>query len=296
MNKPLRPSPGFGRAASATSHGARRDTPQSAFLTAETEAALARRWHERGDIAARNRLVSAHQPLAASILRRVLGVSAAQEPDLMQHAHLGLLKAADRYDPDLGHRFSTYAAWWVRAEIQEARMKNWSLVRRGNSARARKMFFNLGRIDAQLSDAGDLPPGERSAQVARNMGFGAEEFDRLRDRFAARDSSLNVPVLDADGHERQDLLPDPDVDTEAEVSARLDTETLRHALAAELARLPPRERTIVLATQVADPPRTLADLGAEFGISRERVRQLRERGLERLRAALGREWPQAGAF
>ena len=291
MNRPLRHSPAFSDSAPAPA--ARRRMAQSEFLDARTEADLARAWRDHKDVAARNRLVNAHRPLAATVLRRSLGVSAAQEPDLMQHAHLGLLKAADRYDPELGHRFSTYAAWWVRAEIQDYRMQNWSLVRRGNSARARKIFFNLGRIEAQMSGEDTGTPTDRNARVAHALGMEVGELDRMRQRFAARDSSLNVPVLDADGHDRQDLLPDPDADTEAQVADRLDGATLRRALASELARLPERERAIVMATQVQDPPRTLADLGEELGISRERVRQLRERGLERLRERMAKDWAPA---
>ena len=121
------------------------------FLTEDEEVRLARAWRDTGDVAARNRLVTAYHPLVMSIARRFTKTRSLQDdPDMLQHAYIGLLKAADGFDPERGFRFSTYAAWWVRAELQDYRMSNWSLVKRGRSAKARKAFFNLARIEETL--------------------------------------------------------------------------------------------------------------------------------------------------
>ena len=262
----------------------------SEFLDAETEQALARAWQQHADVTARNRLVTSHRALAVSLARRILGQSGVRDPDLLQHAHLGLLKAADKFDPERGYRFSTYAAWWVRAEIQDYRLSTWSVVRRGNSARMRKVFFNLGRIEAQAarSDAGD--PQDTDRRIAEGLGLDVSELDAARQIFASRDSSLNIPATGQDGHEIQDMIEDPGSDVEAVVARRLDQMVFMRRLAGHLSAMPPRDRDILIATHLQDPPSSLADLGARHGISRERVRQLRDRAMERLRAAVAQDY------
>lgn len=260
------------------------------FLDADTERALARAWQRQGDVAARNRLVTSHRALAVSVARRMMGQTGTGDPDLLQHAHLGLLKAVDRFDPERGFRFSTYAAWWVRAEIQTYRLDSWSLVRRGNSARMRKVFFNLGRIEAQAAQGAATDPDGTERRIADALGLEAADLDRARQIFAGRDSSLNRPATGEDGHDIQDLIADPGPDAEAQVARRLDRETFLRRLAGHLNALPARDRDIVIATHLRDPPSSLADLGARHGISRERVRQLRNRALQRLRGALARDY------
>lgn len=255
------------------------------MLGAEQELALARAWREHGDVAARNRLVTAFTPLVHAMVRRFTRRNPREEPDLMQQAFIGLLRAADGFEPERGVRFSTYAAWWVRAELQDYRMLNWSLVRRGRSARARRAFYQLRNID----DARPALPGEsraaHDARVTAALGLKEGELDRMRQQFSHNDSSLHHRI-DADGNEAMENLADPDCDVEAEVAARHDQAVLRAAMIRHFGRLPERERRIVVANVLQDPPMTLQELGDIYGVSRERVRQLRERGLERLREAI----------
>jgi len=277
MNKPFLPSPRTGH-----------DT-STAMLAAEEERALARAWRDEGDVEARNRLVTAFTPLALSLTQRFTKARAQDDPDMVQHAYLGLMRAADGFDPDRGVRFSTYAAWWVRAELQDYRMTNWSVVRRGRSAKARKAFFRLGPVENALPGLPGESVPERDRRVADTLGVSPAELEQMRQQFAAKDSSLNRLAGDDEGTESVDLLADPDADVEAEVAARRDMAAFRAAMVRHFRRLPEREREIVIDNVLLDPPRTLQELGEIHGISRERVRQLRERGLERLREAIAAE-------
>ncbi|WP_371039133.1 MULTISPECIES: sigma-70 family RNA polymerase sigma factor [unclassified Rhodosalinus] len=277
MNKPFTPS----RSRSKL------DRPAE-FLDAETELALARAWRDEGDTDARNRLVTAHRALAVSVARRAGGAGRAPDEDIVQQANIGLLKAAERFDPDRGFRFSTYAAWWIRAEIQDYRLRSWSLVRLGNSPALRRLFFNLRRVEARLAFSGEVRPEELDAAIARELEVDETTVAAMRQRLAARDGSLNRPAAGEDGSDIQDLIEDPSGDSEALVGARLDRRAFWRQMAGHMSALPDREREIVIASYVQDPPQTLADLGETYGISRERVRQLRERGLERLREAFAR--------
>ena len=279
MNKPFLPP----------REGARTRPPE--FLDAETELALAYAWRDEGDTAARNRLVTAHRALAVAAARRAAGSGGAPDDDVVQQANIGLLKAAERFDPDRGFRFSTYAAWWIRAEIQDYRMRSWSLVRLGNSPALRRLFFNLRRVESRLRMTGEVAEADMDAAIAAELGVDEGQVRAMRQRLAARDGSLNRPALGEEGSEIQELLEDPDSDTEAAVGARMDRRAFWTQVAGHIRTLPEREREIVIASFVQEPPKTLAELGETYGISRERVRQLRERGLERLRRAFA----QAGA-
>lgn len=279
MNKPFVPSD--------PARPAHTDRPD--FLRRDEEARLARAWRDHGDVAARNRLVTAFTPLVLSIAKRHSRARRLDDPDLVQQAHIGLLKAADGFDPDRGFRFATYAAWWVRAELQEYRLSTWSLVARGRSARARKAFFNLPRLEEATEWRPGETPRERDARIAADLGVNMAELDRMRRQFGAQDSSLNIAAADGEGDEIINLLPDPEADVEADVATRHDREVLQRNLTHHFRQLPERERDIVIATVLRDPPMTLNELGESYGISRERVRQLRERGLGRLREFLAED-------
>jgi RNA polymerase sigma-32 factor len=268
-------------------------TRPAEFLDAETEQALARAWRDRGDTAARNRLITAHRALALAAARRAAGPGRAPDDDVIQQANIGLLKAAERFDPERGFRFSTYAAWWIRAEIQDYRMRSWSLVRLGNSPALRRLFFNLRRVEARLRMTGEVPEDQMDAAIAAELEVDVDQVAAMRQRLSARDGSLNRPALGEEGSEIQELLEDPDADTEAEVGARIDRRAFWSSVAGHMQALPEREREIVIASFVQEPPKTLAELGEAYGISRERVRQLRERGIERLRKAFATD---ASAF
>ena len=185
----------------------------------------------------------------------------------------------------MGYRFATYAAWWVRAELQDQRLANWSIVKRGNSARARKVFANLGRLDQDASAPG-AGGAEGDRRTADALGVELSALDRLRQQFAAGDVSLNRPAVGEDGDDAIATLADDACDVEGEVARKLDRRQFYEGLAAAMRSLPEREREIVMACYLQDPPMTLEALGDRFDLSKERIRQLRERALKRLRDSL----------
>ncbi|MEQ8915624.1 MAG: sigma-70 family RNA polymerase sigma factor [Roseovarius sp.] len=278
MNKPFIPS-------DPKHH---RHRPRPGFLSADDEQRLARAWQDNRDVEARNRLVRAFAPLAMATAKRHSRDKKLDDPDLIQHAHIGLIKAANGFDPDKGFRFSTYAAWWIRAELQEYRLRTWSMVQRTRTAKSRKVFFNLHRLEDDVNAPQGETRDEKNRRVATALGLEPSELDAFRTEFAGSDSSLNRPAAASeDGDDIINLLQDPDCDVEQEVSDRLDRNRFWREAKTHFGKLPDRERVIVVSTVLKDPPMTLEQLGTVYGISRERVRQLRERGLERLRHSMG---------
>jgi RNA polymerase sigma-32 factor len=275
MNKPFPPR-----------RMARKQAPRPEFLDAPTEARLARCWRDKGDVAARNRLVTSHHALALAAASRAGGKGRELDNDILQHANIGLLKAADRFDPDKGFRFSTYAAWWIRAEIQDCKIRGWSLVRLPNSASSRKLFHNLKRVETRLVATGEVPPERLVDRIATELAVTPEQVVSMQQRLAAPDGSLNRPVGDDGGTTQlQDLLEDPNADVEKEVGERLDSRVFWATMSTYLDRLSKREQEIIIETYVSDTPKTLLELGDRFGVSRERIRQIREAALTRLRAS-----------
>ena len=265
---------------------ARKQAPRPEFLDAPTEARLARCWRDKGDVEARNRLVTSHHALALAAASRAGGKGRELDNDILQHANIGLLKAADRFDPDKGFRFSTYAAWWIRAEIQDCKIRGWSLVRLPNSASSRKLFHNLKRVETRLVATGEVPPERLVDRIATELAVTPEQVVSMQQRLAAPDGSLNRPVGDDGGTTQlQDLLEDPNSDVEKEVGERLDSRVFWTTMSTYLDRLTKREQEIIIETYVSDTPKTLLELGDRFGVSRERIRQIREAALTRLRAS-----------
>jgi RNA polymerase sigma-32 factor len=254
------------------------------MLSAEDESHLVRAWQDHGDEQARDTLIRAFAPMAAAKAKQSAPGGGEADHDLVQQANIGLLKAADRFDPDRGYRFSTYAVWWIRAEIQEYKRANMSVVRRPNSAQSRKVAGLLARLDTTM--AADPDRSKANESIANDLGITIDRLADLSAQITGRDYSLNVPALDDQSQDRMALLVDPASLDEPAALHRLDTANLRRALVDALSVLPDRERNIVVATQLNDPPATLDALGSAYGISRERVRQLRERGFERLRDIL----------
>src|SRR6056297_1856509 len=256
------------------------------MLSAEEERALICAWQQHRDHQARDRLINAFAPLAASIAKRFRRGSGEVDLDLIQQAQIGLIKAVDRFDPERSIRFATYAVWWVRAEVQEYARANTSVVRRPNSARSRAAARQIAALNAEMEADADMDPADADKKLAAALGVDLQKAADLRQQVTGRDSSLNAPVRDEDGADRMALLVDPESLEEPVALKSLQLKGLRRILVDALKTLPSRERDIVIATQVSEPPATLEDLGTRYGISRERVRQLREKGLERLRAAL----------
>lgn len=258
----------------------------SQMLSADEERALICAWQQHGDRRARDRLINAFAPLAVSIAKRFKRGSRAADPDHVQQAQIGLMKATDRFDPERGIRFSTYAVWWVRAEVQKYARANTSVVRRPNSARTRAAARQIAALNAEMEAGADMDPADADKKLAAVLGVDLQKATDLRQQVTGSDSSLNAPVRDEDGADRMALLVDPKSLEESVALQSLKINGLRRALVDVLKTLSDRERDIVIATQVSDPPATLEELGTRHRISRERVRQLREKGLERLRAAL----------
>ncbi|MFV1875670.1 sigma-70 family RNA polymerase sigma factor [Nioella sp.] len=264
-----------------------RPTGGARMLRAEEEQGLIAAWQEHGDLAARDRLLAAFQPLARSMTRRYTqGGASEPDRDLLQQANIGLLKALERFDPDNGARFSTYAGWWMRAEIQDFKMANLSVVRRPNTARFRNAYSKLARLEEDFARDPEADRAKLDAHLAHVFGVTLATVGDLRAQVTGRDSSLNIPAAGEDGADQITLLEDPGSEAVQGQVERLDISVLRKGLVGALSDLPPRERDVIIATQLQDPPATLEGLGARMGISKERVRQLRERAFERLRVAL----------
>lgn len=258
------------------------------FLDAVTEARLARAWRERGDEKARDRLVLAHRALAWSAAAKAGRTKGRPDEDLIQQANLGLLKAADKFEPDMGFRFSTYATWWVRAEIQDYAYADWSLIRLPGASSLRRVFFGLRKAETALAAEG-VSPEDMDASLATRFGVEQEKIALIRERLQGRDLSLNQPMGDEDGADWQESVVDDAPATEIAIGDKLAKGALWSLLARHMQALAPRDREIVMGTVVADEQKTLADLGEEYKISRERVRQLRERALAKLRKSLAED-------
>jgi RNA polymerase sigma-32 factor len=283
-------------------YGERRQMVRAAmaapYLDREEEQALARRWRDERDEAALHRLTSAHMRLVLAMAAkfRRYGLPAS---DLIQEGNVGLLEAANRFEPERDVRFSTYAAWWIRAAIQDYVLRNWSIVRGGTSSAQKALFFNLRRLRASLaqekSDAGE---SEISAEIAAKLGVSVGDVDLMTARLSGADSSLNAPLFEGDGAsgERQDTLVADIAGTDEMVGHLIDDERRHRWLNEALGVLDERELRIVRERRLDEAGETLEALGRRLGISKERVRQIEARALEKLRFALLAREPDRAAF
>ena len=264
---------------------------QAELLDAETELALAYAWRDHRDEAALHRLVTAYMRLAISMASKFRRYGAPMS-DLIQEAGLGLMKAADKFDPDRGVRFSTYAVWWIKASIQDYVMRNWSMVRTGSTSSQKSLFFNMRRIQAQLereaqSDGIEMSRPELQAKIAEEAGVPLRDVEMMEGRLAGSDFSLNaVQSSDEDGREWIDALEDEGQQAAEVVAEDLDRQQLREWLLAALKGLNERERFIVRERKLREEPRTLESLGNELGLSKERVRQLEAGAFVKMRKRL----------
>ena len=268
-----------------------RQAMKAELLDAETEQRLARAWRDHRDEAALHRLITAYMRLAISMASKFRRYGAPMG-DLIQEASLGLMKAADKFDPDRGVRFSTYAVWWIKASIQDYVMRNWSMVRTGSTASQKSLFFNLRRVQAKLErEAAER--GERLDQhqlrqmVAAEMAVPVADVEMMEGRLSGSDFSLNATQSsDDDGREWIDALEDDGVQAAEAVEVAHDAETLRNWLSNALHGLNPRERYIVAERKLRVEGKTLESLGAELGLSKERVRQLEAAAFAKMRRSL----------
>ncbi|MGO4914029.1 RNA polymerase factor sigma-32 [Pseudogemmobacter sp. W21_MBD1_M6] len=271
------------------------------MLDAETELKLAYAWRDQRDEAALHRLITAYMRLAISMASKFRRYGAPMN-DLIQEASLGLMKAADKFDPDRGVRFSTYAVWWIKASIQDYVMRNWSMVRTGSTSSQKSLFFNLKRVQARLEREAN-GRGERLDQhqlrqmIATEVGVPLHDVEMMEGRLAGSDYSLNATQSAEDeGREWIDALVDDGVQAAEIVEHSHDTAALRDWLLAALHSLNDRERFIVRERKLRDDPRTLESLGDELGLSKERVRQLEAAAFGKMRKNLENQSREVLAF
>lgn len=260
-------------------------------LERDHEFALARRWRDDRDTRARHELVEAHHRLVVAVAHKYkhYGLPIG---DLMQEGVIGLLQAADRFDPEREIRFSTYAGWWIRAAIQDYVLRNWSIVRTGTTAAQKTLFFNLRRLRRKLAAQDGTLGDEAQQTIATTLGVSVAEVNHMDGRLSGGDFSLNAPVLQDSLQEAQDFLVDERPSPEAQVMTRHDAARRKVWLEQAMATLDQRERQIIVRRKLDDDSVTLEDLGAKLGVSKERVRQLENRALAKLKQALSQQVKQ----
>ncbi|MGA7458357.1 MAG: RNA polymerase sigma factor RpoH [Methyloceanibacter sp.] len=259
---------------------------QFPMLEPQQEYMLAKSWREHGDRDAAHQLVTSHLRLVARIAMGYRGYGL-PIGEVISEGNVGLMQAVKRFDPDKGFRLATYAMWWIRAAIQEYILRSWSLVKMGTTAAQKKLFFNLRKIKGQLKalEEGDLRP-DQVKQIATRLGVTEEDVVSMNRRLAG-DSSLNAPVRnDAESGEWQDWLVDETMDQETALAESEERDQRRGMLNDALKGLNVRERRVFEARRLAEEPLTLEELSAEFGVSRERIRQIEVRAFEKVQKAV----------
>ena len=247
---------------------------------------LAKRWRDHGDHEAAHKLVNSHLRLVARIARGHRGYSLPIS-EVISEGNVGLMQAIKRFEPDKGFRFATYATWWIKAAIQEYILRSWSLVKMGTTANQKKLFFNLRKAKSKMTvlDDGDMRPDQVKI-IARQLGVTQTDVIDMNRRLGG-DTSLNAPIReDGNSGEWEDWLVDEQADQEMTLAATEEFENRRKALASALSALNDRERRIFEARRLAEEPITLDELADEFGVSRERVRQISERAFEKVQNAV----------
>jgi RNA polymerase sigma-32 factor len=256
------------------------------MLPFEEEQALAYSWRDEQDVEAAHKLVTSHLRLVVKVAMgyRGYGLPVAE---LVAEGNIGMMQAVKRFDPDRGLRLATYAIWWIRAAIQEYVLHSWSLVKMGTTAAQKKLFFNLRRLKGRMQaiDDADLQP-EQIATIARTLDVPEADVISMNHRMAAPDPSLNAAVrLDGQG-EWQDQLIDETDSQEVVLAERQELSSRKIQLSDALQKLDRRERHIIVERRLRDAPTTLEGLSHHYGISRERVRQIETRALQKLRKSL----------
>jgi RNA polymerase sigma-32 factor len=259
---------------------------QFPMLEPQEEYMLAKSWREHGDRDAAHRLVTSHLRLVARIAMGYRGYGL-PIGEVMSEGNVGLMQAVKRFDPDKGFRLATYAMWWIRAAIQEYILRSWSLVKMGTTAAQKKLFFNLRKIKGQMKalEEGDLRP-DQVKRIATQLGVTEDDVVSMNRRLGG-DSSLNAPVRnDSESGEWQDWLVDDTVDQETALAQSEEKENRHTMLNDALKGLNERERRVFQARRLAEEPLTLEELSAEFGVSRERIRQIEVRAFEKVQKAV----------
>jgi len=256
------------------------------MLEPQEEYMLAKRWREHGDRDAAHRLVTSHLRLVAKIAMGYRGYGLPIS-EVISEGNVGLMQAVKRFEPEKGFRLATYAMWWIKAAIQEYILRSWSLVKMGTTANQKKLFFNLRKAKSKISalEEGDLRP-DQVKLIAHRLGVTEQDVVDMNRRLGG-DVSLNAPIREeGDSGEWQDWLVDEVSDQETRLAEHEEADNRRQALGEALSVLNDRERRIFEARRLADDPVTLEGLAAEFGVSRERVRQIEVRAFEKVQRAV----------
>ena len=257
------------------------------MLAKDEEFMLAKAWKEHEDAEAAHRLVTSHLRLVAKIAMGYRGYGL-PIGEVISEGNVGLMQAVKKFDPDRGFRLATYAMWWIRASIQEYILRSWSLVKMGTTAAQKKLFFNLRKAKSQISafQEGDLHPDQVS-QIATKLGVLNEEVISMNRRLSGPDASLNAPLRVDGESEWQDWLEDNDaVSQETQVAESQERTQRMSLLETAMTELSDRERHILTERRLKDDPTTLEELASEYGVSRERVRQIEVRAFEKLQKSM----------
>jgi len=268
-----------------------RKAMKAELLDAETELQLAYAWRDHRDEEALHRLITAYMRLAISMASKFKRYGAPMN-DLIQEAGLGLMKAADKFDPDRGVRFSTYAVWWIKASVQDYVMRNWSMVRTGSTSSQKSLFFNMRRVQARLereamAKGEELDGHQLREMISHEVGVPLRDVEMMEGRLSGSDFSLNATQSSEDeGREWIDTIEDDGPRGDELVEEDHDLSALRGWLGDAMGKLNERERFIVRERKLRDEPRTLESLGDELSLSKERVRQLEAAAFQKMRKHL----------
>ena len=256
------------------------------MLEQSEEYMLAKRFQEHGDAEAAEKLITSHLRLVAKIAMGYRGYGL-PIGEVISEGNVGLMQSVKKFDPDKGFRLATYAMWWIRASIQEYILRSWSLVKMGTTAAQKKLFFNLRKVKGQMKalEEGDLKP-ENVKTIADRLGVTEDEVISMNRRMSAPDSSLNAPLRSDTESEWQDFLTDDSADQETMLAERDEMDERHELLQLALGELTDREKAIIQARRLKDEPETLEELSTQFGVSRERVRQIEVRAFEKLQKAM----------
>jgi RNA polymerase sigma-32 factor len=270
-----------------------RTAMKAELLDAETELQLAYAWRDERDEESLHRLINAYMRLAISMAAKFKRYGAPMN-DLIQEAGLGLMKAADKFDPDRGVRFSTYAVWWIKASIQDYVMRNWSMVRTGSTSSQKSLFFNMRRVQARIereamAQGEELDGYQLREMIAHEVGVPLRDVEMMEGRLSGSDFSLNATQsVEDEGREWIDTIEDDGPRGDQLVEEDHDRDALRNWLSSAMDKLNERERFIIRERKLRDDPRTLESLGQELSLSKERVRQLEAAAFQKMRKHLER--------
>jgi RNA polymerase sigma-32 factor len=273
-----------------------RSSMEAPLLTRDHEFDLARRWREQMNEAALHELILSYTRLVIATASRFRNYGLPMG-DLVQEGNVGLMQAAARFEPERDVRFSTYAAWWIRSAMQDYILRNWSIVRTGTTAAQKSLFFNLRRLRARIEKAsGGVMTPEGRASIAETLDVSLAEVEAMEARLSGADQSLNAPVGEEGEEEWQNSLADNRPGPEEVVIGLRDAATRSRWLNEALSELTQRERTIIDQRRLREEAATLEELGRELGVSKERVRQLEHRAMQKLKQSMLRRASSADRF